>query len=243
MTTFHTVARRRTYADAFLVLTAFWFLLLSIFHAWPMIDIRISEMFFSGPLCLDPSSLNACGSFPLGEDRLITTLRWILYTLPYAAAAMVLIALVVAAFSPRLRHQMPVHRLWLSLAGLGISTGLIANLFLKEYSSRPRPIQTDLFGGKLPFMAAGSFHGACERNCSFVSGEASGAGWLICLPFLLPPRYRLWVAPPVILASVATAALRVAVGAHYASDATLGMLVSITVFVGLLAFEEAVLER
>ncbi|MGV2100185.1 phosphatase PAP2 family protein [Rhizobium sp. 21-4511-3d] len=83
----------------------------------------------------------------------------------------------------------------------------------------------------------------CERNCSFVSGEASDAGWLICVLFVLPPRYRMWTAPPVILASLATAGLRVAVGAHYASDATLGLLLSIAVFLGLLALEERIAER
>jgi len=243
MATVHAVPRQRTYLDSFLILTAFWFLLLAIFHAWPTIDVRISQMFFSGPLCGDPYAGDQCGNFPLSKVSPIATLRWILYAMPYVAAAIVLIALAVAGFSPRLRHRMPVHRLWMSLVSLGISTGLITNVLLKGHAGRPRPIQTDLFGGKLEFMPAGSFNGACERNCSFVSGEASGAGWLICLLFLLPPRYRSWIAPPVILASVATAGLRVAVGAHYASDATLGLLISITVFVGMLALEEQAASR
>lgn len=240
MATFQAVSRQRTYLDSFLILAAFWFLLLAIVHAWPVIDVRISEMFFSSPLCVGLSAGDRCGNFPLSKDSSITTLRWILYALPYVAAGMVVVALAVAGFSPRLRRQMPVHRLWMSLVSLGIGTGLITNVFLKGHSGRPRPVQTDLFGGKLEFMPAGSFGGACERNCSFVSGEASGAGWLICLLFLLPPNYRTWIAPPVILASVGTAALRVAVGAHYASDATLGLLLSITVFVGMLAVEERV---
>jgi len=243
MAIFHAVARQRKYLDSFLILTAFWFLLLAIFHAWPMIDVQISELFFSSPLCVNLPAGDQCGNFPLSRDTSITTLRWILYALPYVAAGMVVVALAVAGFSPRLRHQMPVHRLWASLVSLGIGTGLIANVFLKAHSGRPRPIQTDLFGGKMEFMPAGSFDGACERNCSFVSGEASGAGWLICLLFLLPPRYRTWIAPPVILASIGTAALRVAVDAHYASDATLGLLLSVTVFVGMLAFEERVANR
>lgn len=153
------------------------------------------------------------------------------------------VRLLVVERGARLRYRMPVQRLWISLLSLGIGTGLITNLFLKAHSGQPRPFDTDLFGGKLQFMPAGSFNGACERNCSFVSGEASGAGWLICVLFVLPPRYRIWIAPPVILASVATAGLRVAVGAHYASDATLGLLLSITVFLGLLALEERIAER
>lgn len=243
MTTLHAVSRQRTYLDSFLVLTAFWFLLLAIFHAWPMIDVRISQSFFSSALCMDRATVPQCGHFTLSKVAWITTLRWLLYALPYLAAAAVVIALLVAGYSPRLRYRMPVQRLWISLLSLGIGTGLITNLFLKAHSGRPRPFDTDLFGGKLQFMPAGSFNGACERNCSFVSGEASGAGWLICVLFVLPPRYRIWIAPPVILASVATAGLRVAVGAHYASDATLGLLLSIAVFLGLLALEERIAER
>ena len=79
---------------------------------------------------------------------------------------------------------------------------ILVNLLLKSYSGRPRPHQTDLFGGDLPFMPAGSFSGQCENNCSFISGEAAGAGWLICLIPLLPPRLRLALAPGIIAVSL-----------------------------------------
>ncbi len=238
----HAVSRQRRYADSFFILTAFWFLLLAIFHAWPMIDVRVSEWFFSGPYCQNPVE-GSCGSFTLSAYPPIIALRWFLYTLPYLGAAIVIIALMAAGVSRTLRQRLPLRRLWLSLFSLGLSAGLMTNLILKSHSGRPRPRQTDFFGGSLEFMPAGSFNGACERNCSFVSGEASGAGWLICLLFLLPPRYRTWIAPPVILASITTAVLRVAVGAHYASDATLGWLLSISVFVGMLALEEQISDR
>ncbi|MBB3965378.1 phosphatase PAP2 family protein [Rhizobium metallidurans] len=243
MITLQIAARRRTYAEAFFILVALWFSLLAIFHAWPMIDIRISALFFSSPLCMELSPGNSCGSFTIGAETWARTLRWTLYALPYVAAATILAALVLAGVSRRVRNYLPVRRLWLSLASLGVSAGLITSLLFKEQFGRPRPSQTDLFGGQMTFMPAGSFGGACERNCSFISGEASGAGWLIGLLLLLPPRYRTWIAPPVIIASVTTAALRVVVGAHYASDATLGVLVSVTVFAGMLALEEAIDER
>jgi hypothetical protein len=104
--------------------------------------------------------------------------------LPYLGAAIVIIALMAAGVSRTLRQRLPLRRLWLSLFSLGLSAGLMTNLILKSHSGRPRPRQTDLFGGSLEFMPAGSFNGACERNCSFVSGEASGAGWLNLSSFL-----------------------------------------------------------
>ena len=236
MTTLLAVPRTRGYSGTFLALGASWLLLLSIFHVWPVIDIRISEMFFSGPLC-QPKTVIPCGYFTFSTEPLVKTTRWVLYALPYAAAGIVIGALALAAISAKFRARLPVQRLWIALISLALSTGLITNAILKAHWGRPRPIQTDIFGGALDFMSAGSFGGACERNCSFISGEASGAGWLVCLLLLLPPRYRAWIAPPVIAASVATAFFRVAVGAHYASDAILGWLLSVVVFAGLLSIE------
>ncbi|WP_337271290.1 phosphatase PAP2 family protein [Oryzifoliimicrobium ureilyticus] len=187
---------------------------------------------------MDKASSGRCGSFTLSNVGVVISMRWLLYCLPYLAAAITLISLLTAAAIERFRKVIPVRKLALSLTSFVIGNGLITNLFLKRYYGRPRPFQTDLFGGSFPFIPAGSFHGACHQNCSFPSGEASGAGWLICLIVLVPERYRLWVAPPVIVAAVTTAILRVAVGAHYASDAVLGLLLSITVSMGIFALDE-----
>ena len=112
------------------------------------------------------------------------------------------------------------------------------NLLLKSFSGRPRPHQTDLFGGDLSFMPAGSFGGQCENNCSFISGEAAGAGWLICLIPLLPHRLRLVMAPGIIAVSVVTPALRFSFGGHYLSDVMLGWLSSPVVFLLVVAVFE-----
>lgn len=236
--TFYAISRqRRANTTPLFALVALWFLILSIFHVLPAIDIDISAFFFSGPVCQPANPQIPCGYFPLATEASVQTARWVLYRLPYLAAGIVVIAIIVGNLSSALQDRMPFRRLWIALASVGLGTGLIVNGLLKEHSGRPRPIETNLFGGQMDFMPAGSFLGACNRNCSFVSGEASGAGWLICLLFLLPPRYRRWIAPPVVAASLATAFLRVAVGAHYASDALLGWLLSIVVFVGLLTLE------
>jgi membrane-associated phospholipid phosphatase len=169
----------------------------------------------------------------------VQALRWALYYLPHIAFAIIILALVGGLFVPKVRERIPMARLVLAIASLGIGTGLIVNLFLKSFSGRPRPVQTIFFGGPMDFVPAGSFFGECTRNCSFVSGEASSAGWLLCLLFLVPPDLRRWLGPPILVASVATAILRVAVGSHFASDALLGWLLSIVVFYGLLAAQQS----
>ncbi|MGR6431364.1 phosphatase PAP2 family protein [Rhizobium sp. PAMB 3174] len=107
---------------------------------------------------------------------------------------------------------------------------VLVNLVLKEISGRPRPRVTDLFGGDMTFMPAGVFGGECDHNCSFVSGEASGAGWLICLLVILPPAWRKRLFIPIVASSLLTAGLRVLYGGHYLSDALLGWLLSVVVF-------------
>ena len=74
----------------------------------------------------------------------------------------------------------------LAVAAYLVSTILLVNGLLKAYSGRPRPVDATLFGGDLGFVPAGDFSGACMANCSFVSGEAAAAGWL--LPSRRPAR-------------------------------------------------------
>jgi membrane-associated phospholipid phosphatase len=223
----------------FFILVAAWIVLLWIFYAIPALDLRISSLFFTGPGCTVKLQDLACGYFPLRSLKPVTALRWALYYLPHIAFAIIILAIIGGLLVRQVRERLPLARLVLAIASLGLSTGLIVNLFLKSFSGRPRPFQTIFFGGPMEFVPAGSFSGECTRNCSFVSGEASSAGWLLCLLFLLPPDHRRWLGPPIIVASVTTAFLRVAVGSHFASDVLLGWLLSIVVFQGLLTAQES----
>ena len=51
--------------------------------------------------------------------------------------------------------------------------GLIANTMLKDHWARPRPMHVIEFGGPARFTPVLARSGACERNCSFISGESS----------------------------------------------------------------------
>jgi membrane-associated phospholipid phosphatase len=66
---------------------------------------------------------------------------------------------------------------------------------------------------------------------------------MLCLLFLLPSRIRLWVGPPLVASSLIMAGLRVAVGAHYASDALLGWLLAIILFMALLIVEARIADK
>ncbi|GEO84552.1 hypothetical protein GCM10007920_23020 [Ciceribacter naphthalenivorans] len=223
-----------------LCLFTLWWLLLAIFHFVPMLDIATSAAFFQRTSCPGGTAAGIiCGDFPYRLDALFMFLRKVLFYAPSAAAVVVAIALIKALQHHGATYEpAKVQRYSLSLLAFFLGPYVLVNLLLKSFSGRPRPHQTDLFGGELPFMPAGSFSGQCPNNCSFVSGEAAGAGWLICLIPLLPGRLRAIMAPGIIAASLVTPAFRLSFGGHYLSDVVLGWLSSPVVFAALVAVLE-----
>ena len=130
-----------------------------------------------------------------------------------------------------------------ALAALAVGPGIIVNVILKDHWGRPRPYSTDLFGGRLPFVPAGQISTYCHSNCSFVSGEASGIFWLLCLVPLLPPALRLRMSLVLAAIAIFTSGLRVAFGGHYLSDVVLGGLLTLIVFACLAVLSEYLTAR
>ena len=182
-----------------------------LFALWPELDLMGSG-FFHGP-----------DGFP-GNGHGLKGLRGVLYFLPVIVMGLFLLAWVLGWVGgwfgwPLLEALQPRGRSVLFLAlGLALGPGLLVNVILKEYWDRPRPQQVQEFGGALAFRPWYKIDGACEKNCSFVSGETSGAFWLVAPASLAPPPLRL---PAVALAlgvGVLTGVMRVAFGGHFPSD-------------------------
>lgn len=217
-------------ARAALTLALLTVLVLALFNRFPAVDIAASEFFFQPVDCADATAATRCGSFPAASSPFLNTLRDTLHALPPALAAILLVYALIAGFSPS--RPRVVHARGAATAVLSLvvcSLGLV-NFVLKEYSGRPRPLFTDLFGGTYPFVEAGRFSEHCDTNCSFVSGESSAAFWLLCLVPLVPRGWRWPAAIAALLAASTAAGLRMAFGAHYLSDVTVAALLSLTVF-------------
>ena len=104
------------------------------------------------------------------------------------------------------------------IATLAFGPGLVVNGLFKSFSGRPRPVAVDVFGGPSPFVPAWRFSDYCTSNCSFISGEASSAMWLMGLVFLAPRRLRPLLAVPIGALVAALSLNRIAFGGHFASD-------------------------
>jgi len=216
-------------------------LALFVFHAFPAIDRAVSGLFFaSAPCAAGQASGATCGTFPAGHVAILGTLRQLLQHLPAAVAAG-----LGAAYLTRLAMGTPARDASMSSLGTALlayllSVGLLVNGLLKPFSGRPRPLYSEPFGGALPFVPAGEFTSYCASNCSFVSGEAAAAAWLIGAVALLPERYAALRLPAFVAAiacAVATSGLRISFGAHYLSDTIVAALATLTIFAVLAGFQ------
>ena len=201
------------------------------FHHMPALDIAASRLFFSEVPCPgDKANAIACGYFPASRDEMLGRLRSILQTTPLVIAVSLLILVLArrwlgtSFFTP-----------WMLAASAAvwsyaIAVGLMVNVILKSHSGRPRPAGTLLFGGDMPFIPVGGTGGLCVSNCSFASGEAASAFWLLCLVPLFPPEWRRTAAIAAASNAVLTSGLRLAFGAHFLSDIIVAALLPSIVY-------------
>jgi lipid A 4'-phosphatase len=191
----------------------------AVFAIWPAIDLRVSQAFH------DPTS-----GFVIAGNPLAEALRLAIWN----AGIVVCIA---AAFGTVMglvgRTVVLPTRAWgFILALYLLGPGLMVELVTKPLWGRPRPAQVAEFGGPLPFSPPNELADLCIRNCSFVSGEVSGAIVtaiaLVVLRSHLMPRlsHRMpvlllataWFLPP------AVALQRIAAGRHFLSDTVFAVL-------------------
>ena len=223
---------------AALALAALWCLLTVVFHAMPDMDIAVSRLFFDDA-CV-AGGMSGCAAFPYAASRVLEELRQTMQLLPELIIAGLLAWYAADIYWGRTLADTMMRARGTLVLAFALGPGLFVNGLMKAHMGRPRPYETDLFGGDLPFVPAGEYSAYCASNCSFVSGEASEAFWLIGLLVLVAPQHRRAVALALLPVVLFFTLLRVAFGAHYLSDALLGGLSSLVVLSALaLALEQA----
>jgi lipid A 4'-phosphatase len=202
--------------DELHTILTFWIVALTaaiaslLFVSFPAIDQAIARAFYQPGV-----------GFPLSQDTTLRWLRWLGRIVPQIALG-ALAALLIFRIARRRQLSMVSDAAFGYVAVVfALGPLLMSNLLFKSNWGRPRPSQTDLFGGNLEFTPAWQVSGQCSWNCSFVSGEASMSMALVAFAFLIPkPRRRTAIA--VVCAwTVVVSANRMAFGAHYLSDVLL----------------------
>lgn len=188
-----------------------------IFVGWPSLDLAASRPFNLGPR-----------HFWLNGSEFADDLRS-LFTLATWAAGVATVAGIVLAIARR-RHLFGLGLpQWLFLAlVLALGPGIIANTVFKDNWARPRPSQIIELGGTQPFVPVLERSGRCNRNCSFVSGEASSIFALGFAIAMLARRRRARLMGIAVLAGGVIGFIRIGEGGHFLSD-----VVFAGVFMGL----------
>lgn len=178
-----------------------------VFVGWPDIDLAAARIFYVEPR-----------HFLFNHSAVAGTLRWGFRALTWGTAIAAVTGIILALARRRHLFGLGLPE-WIFLALVLVTgPGLIANTLLKDNWSRPRPIHVVEFGGPDKFTPVLERSGACERNCSFVSGEASATFALGFAIALLARRRRAEVMAAAIAAGSVSGLIRMGEGGHFLSD-------------------------
>lgn len=183
---------------------AFAVVVMGVMSAWPQIDVAIASAFYQPGIGFPGAQLWPVKLIYVGVAR-----AWVV--------APVLVMLLLAGCAPYVGASWRPRRraLLYLLTALLLGPGLIVNTVLKNQWGRPRPVHLAQFGGTAPFSAALSYSTHCPTNCSFPSGHA-GAAFFLMAGYWRTGRRRWLVAG--IACGLVVGVTRMVVGAHFLSD-------------------------
>ncbi|MDP2411297.1 MAG: phosphatase PAP2 family protein [Pseudolabrys sp.] len=183
-----------------------------VFGFYPELDLRISRYFHG---IVD----GAGNTFALRFSETLMLARDSGLKVSTILVAAAVIALVVKLVLPRHKMLMPGRAVLFLIATMALGPGLLVNVVLKETWNRPRPIDVRQLGGVETFVPWWDPRGDCGKNCSFVSGDVSGAFWTLAPAALAPPQWRAAAYGAALALGTAMSAFRVIAGGHFVSDA------------------------
>lgn len=191
----------------------------AVFALDPALDLAIARPFHA---------INAGGNlFGLRINAPLMLLRdsmlWFVTLIAFVPGG----ALLIKLLWPTRPMLMKPRAVLLLLASLALGPGLLTNVILKDHWGRSRPIDVREFGGQETFVPWYSPRGDCPNNCSFVSGDVSGAAWLLAPAALAPLPWRPAAYAGAVAFTAGMAVLRMAFGGHFFTD---------TVFAGVFTF-------
>lgn len=195
--------------------------LMALTVVYPQIDLRVSGLFFRD------------GTFPLRHSSAI--MEFVRLGFPRIVLGCVAYLTIVWLAGEILRTPMfgLTRRIMAYLLlTLAIGPGLAVNTLFKDSWGRARPSQIEAFGGDKIFSSAPWMSNQCEDNCSFVSGHAALAFWLVAFAFLAPKPYRAWAVIGALGFGFLIGLVRVMQGAHFLSDVLFAGAVVLAVVYG-----------
>jgi lipid A 4'-phosphatase len=208
MDTAPTAGRHSAARNPFFALVGLALLTGLVFAVAPGIDLAVASFFHDVAVQTATPRLYRAIEVARSFEPLVTTL----------AIAPAVAVVVIRMFWPRRATFMSGRAALFLIVSLIIGPGLLVNTVLKDHWSRPRPGMVSDLGGHMAFKPWWDPRGACDANCSFVSGETSSATWLFAPAVLVPPPWRYAALAAVAVYATAIAFMRLLMGGHFLSD-------------------------
>jgi lipid A 4'-phosphatase len=180
----------------------------AIFAFAPTLDLEVASFFHELAIRPDVANLYAKVEFVRDLSSLITI----------ATIAPAIIVVAMKIFRPKRPTFMSSRAALFLILSLTLGPGILVNGLLKEGWARPRPGMVTEFGGDYVFKPWWDPRGTCDSNCSFVSGEASSAIWMVAPAVLAPAPWNYVAVGAAVVYSAAIAFLRMLVGGHFLTD-------------------------
>ena len=191
-----------------------------LFGIYPELDLKLAALFYDPATKAFPLKLDAVASF--ARDAAM----WIVWALCAAGDRCARLQAGAAGSADAdpgpCRSSSCWSRSFFPRSFSPIST-------FKSYWGRPRPVVVTEFNGPWEFMPWWDPRGACERNCSFFSGEGATAFWTYAPAALTPPAWRPLAYAAATLFGITTSVLRMAFGGHFFTDVAAAGLVTFLV--------------
>jgi lipid A 4'-phosphatase len=193
--------------------------LLILFYIYPEIDLHVSSVFAQRDAEGFFTGFSLDGSFGF------VGLKRVAFWGSRFLAVLFLCAWIVSLFYPRAVAGLSPRAWGFLLLCLLVGPGLVANLVLKDHWGRARPREIAYFGGTAQFTPAPVISKECNRNCSFVSGDAAFGFFLPCFAYLVPSTRRRRVFWGLMGCGAIFASARIAMGAHFLSDVVYALVI------------------
>jgi len=179
-----------------------------LFAVFPQLDVALAHLFYD-------SGSRQFTFNPFGKAEYIRrAAMWI----AWGFAAPAIVALAIKVIHPHKPLLISGRAVIFLLSTIFITAIVLPDIVVKHHWGRPRPIATTEFNGSQEFKPWWKARNGDWHNTSFFSGEAATAFWTYAPAALAPPTIRPFAFLAATLFGLTTGLLRMAFGAHYASD-------------------------
>ncbi len=173
-------------------------------------DLRIQEAYYDGD--------SQTSSWPVGDEPFWQAI-YDYGPLPGGVIAIAAVVVFVLGFRFAKLGKLRRASIFVFLVA-AVSSGIIANLILKEHWGRPRPREVDMFGGRFPFEAVLTMDPVSDGK-SFPCGHATMGFFFVAFYFLFRKRRPMWALAGLAVglgSGILLGITRIVQGGHFASD-------------------------